>query len=406
MLEGMKFLNGAGTAALFALTFGASACSTVLGTFSNEGTGGGGGAATAGPATGSTGTTSGCDACSPNASCIENLCVCNDGFEGSGASCDDIDECAKMPGTCGANATCFNRIGGFDCKCNEGFVATSKGCAPAFTEVATIPNVAFDGFGGRVVGTPTKIYIGNESQADPFLFSYVVADNSTQKEPETPQQSLCACGYRAALVNVDEQVFAFGNEGHRLLNGTWSAVTGYVSPFRRGEAAAFLLNGTIFLLGGRADGFNEDQASSSSFSPSLNKMAGPGVLPDYVWGPVSEAAAVVVGNDAYVMGGFTKANGNNRAAVLRSATKTWEKLPEVPNPGNKVSIAARNGDVFFASATTLARFDTKTLTWDNRLLEFPKAGKFWNIAGTGKDVFAVGEINSAIHILRLNDIPE
>ena len=46
-------------------------------------------------------------------------CTCNEGFEGSGASCSDINEC-KL-GVCADNALCVNTVGSFSCDCSLGF---------------------------------------------------------------------------------------------------------------------------------------------------------------------------------------------------------------------------------------------------------------------------------------------
>ena len=46
-------------------------------------------------------------------------CDCNEGFEGDGESCLDIDECADSP--CGQNSVCTNLAGSFECACDSGF---------------------------------------------------------------------------------------------------------------------------------------------------------------------------------------------------------------------------------------------------------------------------------------------
>ena len=46
-------------------------------------------------------------------------CECNEGFEGDGESCLDIDECADSP--CGQNSVCTNLAGSFECACDSGF---------------------------------------------------------------------------------------------------------------------------------------------------------------------------------------------------------------------------------------------------------------------------------------------
>lgn len=65
--------------------------------------------------------------CDENASCAEQidgvLCECNEGWDGDGTSCEDIDECLK-PDVCASGAHCVNREGDFVCECNHGLTST------------------------------------------------------------------------------------------------------------------------------------------------------------------------------------------------------------------------------------------------------------------------------------------
>lgn len=72
-----------------------------------------------------------CEQCDLVAICEEQGCVCPEGYEGDGTTCDDVDECAAAP--CDANATCTNTPGAFMCECDDGFVGDGLRCAPAVT---------------------------------------------------------------------------------------------------------------------------------------------------------------------------------------------------------------------------------------------------------------------------------
>ncbi|XP_067829248.1 adhesion G protein-coupled receptor E2-like isoform X2 [Heptranchias perlo] len=79
--------------------------------------------------------------CGPNASCHNTVgsyyCSCNHGFESSGeihflaltkTRCRDINECDDYDDAqlCGPNASCHNKVGSYDCSCNQGFVSSGE----------------------------------------------------------------------------------------------------------------------------------------------------------------------------------------------------------------------------------------------------------------------------------------
>ena len=72
----------------------------------------------------------GTDNCSANGSCQNQpgsfSCECNDGFEGDGIDCIDIDEC--LDPSCHYHATCENKIGSYSCQCKDGFRGDGVTC--------------------------------------------------------------------------------------------------------------------------------------------------------------------------------------------------------------------------------------------------------------------------------------
>ncbi|MCA9516967.1 MAG: carboxypeptidase regulatory-like domain-containing protein, partial [Myxococcales bacterium] len=71
--------------------------------------------------------------CGAHASCENTVgsfdCVCDDGWEGDGATCVDVDECHDGSAVCDANATCLNADGGYDCVCDDGYDGDGVTCA-------------------------------------------------------------------------------------------------------------------------------------------------------------------------------------------------------------------------------------------------------------------------------------
>ena len=52
--------------------------------------------------------------------------ACNDGYEGDGVGCVDIDECLASP--CHGDGNCSNNAGSYTSACNDGFNGDGKAC--------------------------------------------------------------------------------------------------------------------------------------------------------------------------------------------------------------------------------------------------------------------------------------
>ncbi|XP_028408889.1 scavenger receptor cysteine-rich type 1 protein M130-like [Dendronephthya gigantea] len=74
----------------------------------------------------------GLHSCHRNAECITTVdggfsCKCNQGYTGTGFSCNDINECSS-PHICYSNALCINTPGSYQCTCKGGFIANGTVC--------------------------------------------------------------------------------------------------------------------------------------------------------------------------------------------------------------------------------------------------------------------------------------
>ncbi len=66
------------------------------------------------------------DPCDPNATCNDSgqifVCTCNDGWEGTGLVCSDVNECEEEEDDCDeTHGTCTNSAGSYSCGCESGW---------------------------------------------------------------------------------------------------------------------------------------------------------------------------------------------------------------------------------------------------------------------------------------------
>ncbi|XP_033643557.1 uncharacterized protein LOC117303459 isoform X5 [Asterias rubens] len=72
------------------------------------------------------------NSCDSNSECINTdgsyRCECLTGYEGSGFTCKDMDECLRGLDNCHQEALCGNTMGSFSCSCNDGWTGSGTLC--------------------------------------------------------------------------------------------------------------------------------------------------------------------------------------------------------------------------------------------------------------------------------------
>ena len=131
----LTFVRAVAIVAALATSSLLSACSDKPHATSAVGSGGTGGANNAGGEAGANTGGAGPDVClhndcHPEAACAPNdarepgddpyICTCNEGWDGNGKACADIDECALDTHDCSESRRCENTSGGYDCVCPAG----------------------------------------------------------------------------------------------------------------------------------------------------------------------------------------------------------------------------------------------------------------------------------------------
>jgi hypothetical protein len=314
-----------------------------------------------------------CDDCSPFATCDESsgtpVCTCNDGFEGNGLQCMDINECATDADNCSDDAMCINQIPSFTCVCNDGFIGDGVVCSPIWIEQYDDPNTNL-GYWTDVVGVGSRIYF-TRSTNDPaqMLFrSYDVVTGDVQDEVVSGYEP-CACGYGGHFVAIGTRIYYFGNEGvsYDTVARTWTQYNNYDDGGgRRGEAAATALGPEVVTFGGRDLSSNYTTGIYTwDSTPGAQYFVDDGDLPV----GFTNGMAATSNNQAYVFAGWGEA-GNLRNTWSWSPTTGVIARPDQPadSPSDAVGWGNR---IYVLYRDEMRVYDALTNAWLNQVYSMP-----------------------------------
>jgi cysteine-rich repeat protein len=143
----------------------------------------------------------GTDDCDANAACTNAegtfLCTCNAGYEGSGTSCTDVDECASTAlNECSPLASCTNTVGAYSCVCNTGYEGSGVTCADIDECASGVGRCAVNEVCVNVLGAP---------------FVCDCAPGFARATPESECTSACGNGLRGVGEACDDGNLASGD---------------------------------------------------------------------------------------------------------------------------------------------------------------------------------------------------
>ncbi|MBI2897151.1 MAG: hypothetical protein HYY06_26580 [Deltaproteobacteria bacterium] len=336
-----------------------------------------------------------CDTCDVHASCIDDECVCDDGWVGSGSDCRDFNECLQDNGGCDPNARCDNRPGSRDCTCEPGWFGDGLACQPIWTTVYSDPGLTL-GDWSSVVGHRGRVYFARHG-ADRYFKSFDVQALAIRDEGlmAADEDDFCACGSFGQLVAAPEVLFYFANYAHAYdtVDQAWFSVS-YPAGRQRGEAGAAFAAGAVYLVGGRGD---PDPIATVEAYDLDDTWSDQPAFPVGVWMPT----AAEVGGIVYVTGGTLADNSPSATfASLEPGAAEWTVLPDAPFADwGVMAVGYRDQLWVLVSSRLLWIYDPFAGGWLGQQVDVP-LGNRWSPAVAGGALYLVGETADELTIVQ------
>jgi hypothetical protein len=281
--------------------------------------------------------------------------------------------------------------------------------ADAMPQPYWTPDFVFDAplNGGSAIGVGANIYFG---QADyPFDASdlrtwkkwSVLTSTVSPLAPIANNDVLCNCGYGGHFVSDGTGIYYIANDAieYVIASDKWSSLT-YPLEAQRGEAATALVNGKIYLVGGRGD-----LKTVEAYDLATGGWTLPTVLPDY---PValSDAHAASVSDQLIVFGGTTGGARIHDVYAFDPAgiIGGWVALAPIPSdPEYGTEGVVLDDKLFVLTIAGLARFDRSlgpTGTWTMVAPRPPSGGPRAMVLAAGS-IYVVAEDQTTTTFWRL-----
>jgi hypothetical protein len=210
-----------------------------------------------------------------------------------------------------------------------------------------------------VAGLSNSIYIANDSSSDQtmyphFFVSFDVTANVFTMLFPTPYDfsvntPFCNCGFGGTLVPGPTALYLNSNQLFQWTPGSVKWTNPANNIMQRGESAYAVLNGKLYIMGGRDNSNNYGTLMQSwDLNTGATVSSGLSSLPF----AVQDGVAGVAAGRIYLFGGYAPGVGSNQQmAVYDPGANNWSPLPNTPfTAANTVTATVSSGAKFVVFA--------------------------------------------------------
>lgn len=319
-----------------------------------------------------------------------------DGDGDSDADADgdaDVDECALGLDDCSEHAQCYDTPNAFDCVCLADYLGNGRDCTPVWEETASLGFELGSWF--TTAAHDGRIYIGVLGENSFHSWDTVVGDLRDETPMPDGTNDFCACGHNGELAGTPAGLFYFGNYGqtYDVDTMTWSD-TAY--PWSRGEPGTAVLNGFIYLAGGR--GFLDDGTYLNELNTLIRYRPAADAWDERTVMPVSLYRPAASDGDGRIFVLGETADRVQHFMAYDPALDSWDELDDPPFDSGGAPAVNYAGRLFF-SADGLRPYDLATETWGEPLPTPDGVGHYTLTTASGS-LWLIGDVNQEATVYR------